>query len=488
MSSRQPDPSTPADPNGPAAAAEPRKRTRKASKANPGGSSNDLRADVLRAVAVLKVVTPHQLWRAVRPEAKENKFARAALNDLAKRRLTVKHGTGPDGRDIWGMTTAGRDAARALFPDGRDMGGIARHAGASAAAGHALAVSETIISFVQGGTGPNIPDGQIHGDRTAPGVGPGFGRIDQWATEIEHLTPHKPTIRTDAVLRAADHGVPVLLVEVDLDNESNPIVARKLDHYRNYFEHYRVLPCPYPYRSIGALEWGSRPNERETHWRRTYPPTGRPGYPPVAIVLGHLGPRATRQRVQALTELTRRHWQGQHLSDGYYDRTEAIPILFTTLELLTERGPLAPIWRRAGREGPLQPLHDALDDHDGPQAYAKHQEALRAQQKAEQDAAERRRKERELLATACPDCHRTADKYKNPRYASDGEQKCHFCQQKDEKAAQAKAAQEIAAATQTHIERAQVAQNATLLRTIFGPRKGTKKAKTTADTDGPVAG
>ncbi|MET8630965.1 hypothetical protein ABZW30_46045 [Kitasatospora sp. NPDC004669] len=118
MSHRQPAPGTPDQPDGQGAVPAPRKRTRKAPKANPGGSSNVLRADVLRAIAVLKIVTGHQLWRLLRPNALENKFARATLNDLEKKRITVKHGTGEDGRDIWGMTTAGRDAAKALFPDG----------------------------------------------------------------------------------------------------------------------------------------------------------------------------------------------------------------------------------------------------------------------------------------------------------------------------------------------------------------------------------
>ncbi|MFD8781319.1 hypothetical protein [Kitasatospora sp. NPDC059599] len=188
----------------------------------------------------------------------------------------------------------------------------------------------------------------------------------------------------------------------------------------------------------------------------------------MAIVLGHLGERAMRQRVVALTEMTRRHWQGRHLGDGYYDRSEAIPILFTNLEMLIERGPLAAVWRRAGCDGPIQPLHAALD---GPEAHAQHQNARRVQQQADQADAERRRKERELLATACPHCHRTADKYKNPRYASDGEKLCRFCQQKADQAAQTEAAQQITAAAQAHSERVQIAENASFLRTVFGPRK-----------------
>ncbi|GLW58071.1 replication-relaxation family protein [Kitasatospora phosalacinea] len=471
MSSHQSAPDGPDDPNSPGPAAAPRKRVRKASKTNPGGSSNDLRADVLRALAVVKIATPHQLWRLLRPHALENKFARATLNDLEKKRIAVKHGTGKDGRDIWGMTTAGRDAAKALFPDGREIGGIARKAGSSSAAGHALAVTETIISFLVGGTGPGVDPKGIHGDRTAPGVGPGFGRLEQWATEVEHLTPHKPTVRTDAVLRASDHGIPVLLVEVDLDNESNPIVATKIDNYRSFFEHVRTRPNPHQRGTLAYADWADSSRSREIHWRRTYPPTGRPGYPPIAIVLGHLGERAMRQRVEALTHMTRHHWIGRHLGDGFYDRSEAIPLLFTSLELLTERGPLSTIWRRAGREGPLQPLHDALDDHDGPDAYAKHQQAKRAQQQAEQEAAERRRKERELLATACPTCHRTADKYKNPTFASDGTKLCRFCQKKADEAERAQVAQQITAAAETHSERVQIAENASLFRTVFGARK-----------------
>ncbi|MFG2825291.1 hypothetical protein ACGFX4_38420 [Kitasatospora sp. NPDC048365] len=96
MSSHQTAPATPNDPTSTRPAAAPRTRVRKASKANPGGSSNDL-----RALAVVKIATAHQLWRLLRPHALENKFARAALNDLDKKRIAVKHGTGKDGRDIW---------------------------------------------------------------------------------------------------------------------------------------------------------------------------------------------------------------------------------------------------------------------------------------------------------------------------------------------------------------------------------------------------
>ncbi len=98
----------------------------------------------------------------------------------------------------------------------------------------------------------SVPADHVHGGRTAPGVGPGFGRIELWATEIEHTTPHKSTVRVDAVLQAPDHGLPALLVEVDLDDESSPIVAKKVDDYRAFFEHRHPLPNPHARGTIGC--------------------------------------------------------------------------------------------------------------------------------------------------------------------------------------------------------------------------------------------
>ncbi|MEU1425139.1 hypothetical protein [Kitasatospora sp. NPDC005751] len=66
--------------------------------------------------------------------------------------------------------------------------------------------------------------------------------------------------------------------------------------------------------------------------------------------------------------------------------------------------------------------------------------------------------------------------YNNPRYASDGTKLCHFCQRKADQAAQAEAERQITAAAETHSGRAQIAENASLLRTAFGPRKP-KEAK-----------
>ena len=102
-------------------------------RANAAGSTAKVRAEVLTALGVLKVVTADQLWRLLRPEAKENKFARAALVDLQSAKLVHSEGRTSAGHKTWGLTTQGRDAAQQVMPAGREVGNIARGAGRSGA-------------------------------------------------------------------------------------------------------------------------------------------------------------------------------------------------------------------------------------------------------------------------------------------------------------------------------------------------------------------
>jgi len=124
---------------------------------NPGGSTAPMRADVLAALAVVKVATGRQLYAMVRPDADSDKAVRAALNDLEKLKLVHSEGktTQPqppkDAADfaktvaeraaaaeagaakkpprsfkLWGLTAAGGTAAGQLLPDGREVGNLAR--------------------------------------------------------------------------------------------------------------------------------------------------------------------------------------------------------------------------------------------------------------------------------------------------------------------------------------------------------------------------
>ncbi|MCC9311077.1 hypothetical protein LN042_29105 [Kitasatospora sp. RB6PN24] len=60
--------------------------------ANPNGSTNALRSDVLGALGVLKVATADQRQRLLRPGAASNTVIRQALGDLALHGLVASDG------------------------------------------------------------------------------------------------------------------------------------------------------------------------------------------------------------------------------------------------------------------------------------------------------------------------------------------------------------------------------------------------------------
>ncbi|MEU1536186.1 replication-relaxation family protein, partial [Streptomyces fagopyri] len=171
--------------------------------------------------------------------------------------------------------------------------GTARGAARSGAP-HAMAVNETVIALT--GTQP-IPTRPI--TRTTPTPAPGtlaepaaaapagrvaspvpagFGSVTSWATEFVHPMPGasrtRAWVRTDAVLRAAEDGLPALLVEVDRCTEADDVLAAKLARYREFF---RVKVKDH---SIAVLHGG----QHVPLWESFYPPTGRDGYPPIAVV------------------------------------------------------------------------------------------------------------------------------------------------------------------------------------------------------------
>ncbi|MEU1536069.1 replication-relaxation family protein [Streptomyces fagopyri] len=63
--------------------------------------------------------------------------------------------------------------------------------------------------------------------------------MTSWATEVVHpmLGANRTlaSVRTDAVLRAAEAGLPVLLVEVDRCTEADHVLAAKFARYRELF-------------------------------------------------------------------------------------------------------------------------------------------------------------------------------------------------------------------------------------------------------------
>ncbi|MET8291738.1 hypothetical protein ABZV80_42290 [Streptomyces sp. NPDC005132] len=134
-------------------------------------------------------------------------------------------------------------------------------------------------------------------------------------------------------------------------------------------------------------------------WQSLYSPTGRDGYPPVAVVFDpgtRLGEQALKNRMNRVLDLTRVHWSGKYQKlggygsepDGYVDYGDAIPVLFTTLDRIQDCGPLAPVWWRCGHRR-WETLPDALDNPQDRRAWRR-REAGRSAARKEQEAWERK--------------------------------------------------------------------------------------------------
>ncbi len=188
---------------------------------------------------------------------------------------------------------------------------------------------------------------------------------------------NRATVQSDAVLHAPEAGVPVLLFEVDNCTESADVLAAKFDRYRRFFRHktkdHRGLEIPV--------------------WRTLFPPTGREGHPPVAVVFNpgiRTGEQALKNRMNRLLDLTREVWSGSwenmgtgydgEPADGYRDYSDGIPLLITTLPRLKEQGPLGQVWWRCGH-GQWETLTDALANSDDHTAWAQRDDERQRQRR-----------------------------------------------------------------------------------------------------------
>ncbi|MFE6225821.1 hypothetical protein [Streptomyces sp. NPDC057854] len=147
-------------------------------------------------------------------------------------------------------------------------------------------------------------------------------------------------------------------------------------------------------------------------WRRVYPPTGREGLAPLVFVFADTTEAKVANTVAVLEEAGRRYWAPRRY-DSFYEKAitvldyrQAVPVVVTTLEQVTEHGAGAAVWRRLGRTGE-QTLTDALDNPDGHTLY-------RAQE-ARADAADKRRRAAELEAQR-PVCRRCGRKFSDERW------------------------------------------------------------------------
>lgn len=326
-------------------------------KSKPRSTVKD-QEDVLKVLGVLKVATATQILHLVRPHLSDNKVMRNALLVLQAKGKVLSEGNtaGPAGRfgapdrngepsqKLWSLTAAELDAAGSLLGrDAQEIGGRARGAGQGGAP-HAMAVNATIVAFTRGG----------------------IGDITSWRTEVPHAlaATGKQNVRADAVLRAKEAGLPLLMVEVDRATEP---VQRLADKVASYAACYRrqvnnpATPGTWTVRRTG--QEGSVP-----YWQTLYPDSGLPGWPPLAFVFTGAGPRALHNRIQELATLTREHWAADDRQfdddDGYLDFTDKVPLVLTTLDRLQAHGPHGPAWRRVAQErgAEFEPLLTALTD------------------------------------------------------------------------------------------------------------------------------
>ncbi|MGW2601215.1 replication-relaxation family protein [Streptomyces klenkii] len=383
-------------------------------KANEAGSTNDLRADVLRVLGVLKVATADQIQRlssphltfrhTLKPTAARRKEARTAshrgaANDLRRHGLVLGGGRTRDGEEVRILTPAGL-AAAAIELDRvpEEMGGIPKGVGRSGAS-HPMTVNETVIALIR--PKPNLsllagePAEALAAARAAVDAPDGIGTIASYATEVAlpakgtWKNPGLGSARADIALTAPEAGVPLLFIEADNCFEDAALIAAKFDKYARFFR-----------RTEKDTDGIDKPLWR-TRWSAPESEPYERVHPPVLLVFHQVGPRPVTGQMKKVADLTRQHWQGVlHRGDGFHSYDGRIPIVATTLEWLREHGPAGPAFWRFGREG-RQPLLDAIGNPRRDAALARRRDAARAEERrrAEKEAAER-----EARRPVCADC------------------------------------------------------------------------------------
>ncbi|MEV5795720.1 replication-relaxation family protein [Streptomyces sp. NPDC052192] len=238
---------------------------------------------------------------------------------------------------------------------------------------------------------------------------PGIGWVGSWSTEVPLAAPSSRSgragVRADAVLTAPEADLPVLFVEVDNCTEPPETLEAKFEKYLRYFR----------------LTTKSSVGDDMPLWRTRYRPSSRDGHPPLVFVFNpgtRIGPQALKNRMTTVLKGTRQIWSGDYHAgygsseeqDGYWDFTDAIPVLFTTLDRLQASGPYAAVWWRCGHRQ-WETLPDALDnptDHRAWQARekvcrARHDEELAQQRELELARERERAEEKEGWATKPPE-------------------------------------------------------------------------------------
>jgi len=359
------------------------------------GSTSSVRAGVLVALALFQRCTAREIWFLACAGQRCDRAVRDALLDLRDAGRVREELRLPDGRKLWCLTAAGRREAAALLPAGAKLSALRpeREGSAAAFSEHALDVAAVAGLLAKSG----------------------IGRLGAFSTEVEHALPGRRSLFTDLVLRDPGTQVPLLLVEVDRENESIGTLVDKLTSYRTWCE------LPAKGATKAAFEKALGRGGARTHdlrlWSALYPATGREGLPPVALVFEAGRKRTRRPGTAALTpqekkekantdhqRLLRRAQAVEAASETAWcappywwqattarDYHRVLPVVATTLPLLRARGADAPIWRRFGRPG-WHTLTGALDNPDGDRLLEAEEAAHDQVRQRKWEAAERERR------------------------------------------------------------------------------------------------
>lgn len=159
------------------------------------------------ALVLFQRATGRELWHLALPGQASDKSTRDALLDLQEAGKARPDGWAR-GRKLWCLTKAGHKEAARLLPPGSKLSTV-REEKSAGYDEHALDVVATAGHLTRAGHGSPLT----------------------LTTEVRHALPGRTARYADLVLRDPGADVPVLLVEVDRDNETVGQLVEKLATY-----------------------------------------------------------------------------------------------------------------------------------------------------------------------------------------------------------------------------------------------------------------
>ncbi|MDG9714885.1 replication-relaxation family protein [Streptomyces sp. DH10] len=265
-----------------------------------------LAAQVLGALASIRVATPAQLHQLLTPHHQGNDYVRRVLRQLRSEGLADRIDRRGRVKSRWFLTEPGLEMALALdFALDRGRLVTGEKVASSLAAWHALAVTQSAIAFHRHGV----------------------GTLGDWEVEVAHTLPRHQSLVADALVHLPYTNLPHVFVEVDRASMTFGKLTAKLTAYDEYRTNV--------WKSTGKQEWLTR-----------YP-RSEGIFPPVLFVFDGAGATALDNRIAVLLAAA-------HQLAAVH--TGKLTVAATTLAKLDHHGPRAEIWRyplprRAGHLG-----------------------------------------------------------------------------------------------------------------------------------------